>query len=331
MKVLIICQTGSEIGLGHLSRALSLASALERREAAVRLAVLGPGAKGEQLERFAHRLLPGGEEGLEPLREWIGEERPDAVALDMSPAHLPEGLGGLLEEIRRREIFVAGVDGPLEHAGRLDLLFIPSFLLEKEKREQLPAGLEVRWGWECVIADIALEPRAWAPGEEVLVLTGGSDAAGLGETLPGLLDRRLPEGTRLHWVQGPYAEPPNWPDNPRLPHTVHRAPDRLDELMREAPYALTVYGVSFFELLKYGVPTVVFSPYGEKDRRHLELVEPAGAALTAGSAEEAVERLAGLMASDTKARRLSEKSRELVTDGGADQLAEEILRPGGKS
>lgn len=319
----IVCQTGPEIGLGHLSRSLALAAALRDRGAEPRLTALGPPARRGTLERYEHRFLESGREGMEELKERIAGGEDDVLAVDLSPAHPPPRLAPFLEQVRQRGITVVGVDGPMAHAELLDLLFVPSFLLEPGR--ELPGDLSVRYGWECIMAETALEPRPWEPGPRVLVLTGGSDAAGLGETLPDLLDRILPEESELHWVRGPYAPAPEWPPRPRLRYEIHDAPSGLDELMREAHYALTVYGVSFFELLKYGVPTVVFSPYGEKDKRHLELVEPAGAALTAPSANEAAGRLGELMENESKARHLSERARELLAVDGAERLAGEIL------
>ena len=87
--------------------------------------------------------------------------------------------------------------------------------------------------------------------EQVLALTGGSDATGLGKTWPTLLNETLAIETKLDWVTGTYAQQPVWPLTPRFSMLNYQSPSGLDNLMVAANYAVTVYGVSFFELLYY--------------------------------------------------------------------------------
>jgi len=78
--------------------------------------------------------------------------------------------------------------------------------------------------------------------------------------------------------------------------------------MGNANYAITVYGVSFYELLYYGVPTIVFSPYGNKDNSELEVIAEMGIALVADDEHDAIKKLMVLMENEQLASTLSLKS-----------------------
>jgi spore coat polysaccharide biosynthesis predicted glycosyltransferase SpsG len=156
------------------------------------------------------------------------------------------------------------------------------------------------------------------------VLTGGSDATHLGRSLPGELDAKLPADTEVHWVRGPYAESPRLPAQPRLRWLVHDAPAGLGELMAQSNYALTVYGVSFFELLQYGIPTVVFSPYGEKDQPELERIKREDVAVVAADEHGAIAALGDLMSSRATAEAISLRVAGKIDGHGALRLAERV-------
>jgi spore coat polysaccharide biosynthesis predicted glycosyltransferase SpsG len=193
-----------------------------------------------------------------------------------------------LDDLRQRNLKVISVDGLVDQRGKLDLLFVPSF---RRSPPEDSTGGPVVSGWDCFLLNVRRPPIPWKPGKRVLALAGGSDATGLGEVLPTLLDAALRVGTELHWVTGPYARQPVLPASPRLAILNHQSPSDLNDLMMRANYALTVYGVSFFESLYYGTPTVVFSPYGNKDDAELATVAEEGVALTASDEVDAVAQL----------------------------------------
>ena len=91
--------------------------------------------------------------------------------------------------------------------------------------------------------------------------------------------------------------------------------------MADARYAVTVFGVSFFELLAHGVPTVVFSPYGGKDATTLAALAGAGVACVARDEDEATSLLLALMQDDALAARLSQAALTCMAFPGGQRLA----------
>jgi spore coat polysaccharide biosynthesis predicted glycosyltransferase SpsG len=202
------------------------------------------------------------------------------------------------------------------------LIFLPSFLFVPPS--DLQEGAPIIYGWDCFLLNIQEKPSDWKTGPNVLALTGGSDVSTLGKTWPSRLDKKLPLSTELHWVNGPFANRPCLPQLPRIQIKNHIAPAGLGLLMSTSNYAVTVFGVSFFELLYLGIPTVVFSPYESKDQLELKEISKLGLALVAENEIEATELLLELMNDESLARRLSLRSRAILSNSGANRLCLEL-------
>jgi spore coat polysaccharide biosynthesis predicted glycosyltransferase SpsG len=158
----------------------------------------------------------------------------------------------------------------------------------------------------------------------VLILTGGSDISNLGKTLPSQLDQILDNNSELHWVKGPLSKDPNLPEKCRLNWTIHASPQRLDHLIVQSNYAITVFGISFFEILQYGVPSVVFSPYNNKDNEELEALKKEEVAMIANNSRLAVEGLFKLMNNDEIASKYSVNALKRMSINGSKNLSREI-------
>jgi UDP-N-acetylglucosamine:LPS N-acetylglucosamine transferase len=82
--------------------------------------------------------------------------------------------------------------------------------------------------------------------------------------------------------------------------------------------------VSFFELLQLGVPTVVFSPYGEKDDPELQEIEQEGLAIVARDEKDATQKLTALMNNEELAAQLSGTAARRLKSQGVDRLCAEV-------
>jgi hypothetical protein len=321
-RVLLVCELGAAVGLGHWSRTRALSAALRERGVATRLLAFGDRPSAQ--DGFADCVaLPGDAPFADELLREAASYAPDAMVFDLHPRRAGESAAEWLRALSQRGIKLVGIDSLRGHADALDLLCIPSFHVEAELLARHADKLV--WGWDSILVEARTPLRAWSPRAKVLVLTGGSDTTGQAATLPGLLEASLEPGTRLDWVQGPYARPPAIPDRPRLDWSVHHAPQGLGTLMSEAGYALTVFGVSLLELLKHGIPTVVFSPYGGANDVELQVLRSTGACRVADDAADASAGLAALMRDEAGARGYAERSRQLLAASGPGRLAQGIV------
>ena len=324
-EILIVCHAGPGIGLGHLMRSLVAARALKAQLGAnVQLLVQGKLDDSALLSEFPARLLPSDADLCSAMQAECFARSIDVLVLDLFAQQIPVDLLPTLTKLRSLGCKLVALDGLTAFSAVLDLIFFPSF--------RCPAGLNIAhdtrvvYGWDCFLVNVPDVVPAWSNGRRVLVLTGGSDVTGLGNFWLGFLNERLDADVELDWVTGPYAKEPVWPDSPRITMLNHHAPKGLETLMSGANYAVTVFGVSFFELIYFGIPTVVFSPYGEKDSAELAALAAADVALVVRDEYEATEALIDLMSNPQKAEALSKRARAMMPVHGGVRLSEAIRK-----
>ena len=321
--VLLICHAAEALGIGHLMRMLALADALRRVGMHnLQMLILGEEVLRSELSHLTHRFLPLATDFTQAVRSQVEALSPQLVVFDLHPRYLSNELESLFAWLSQRDVRLVGVDSLLSFCKSLDLVWIPTFFIHQARLSDCPGN--TKYGWDSYLIRKRLPSPDWTPGPRLLVLTGGSDATGQGESLPTLLDANLSVGTTVHWVRGPYAKPPALPAAARLEWVVHVAPEGLDDLIVVSNYALCIFGVSFFELLQYGIPTVVFSPYGGKDDPELNALRGEQVAAVAADAESAVVELASLMNDRTTAERYSSSAKEKFSINGADCLTGHI-------
>ena len=326
-NVLVVCHVGDGAGLGHLSRSLVAAEALRSHfDAGVQLLVQGKQIRRHDLNCFPHLFIDKDQNLATAVVDEFTKQAADAVLLDLHSNSLPTpaSMQAMLATLKTYGSSIIAIDGLIGYRQMLDLIFMPSFQCTAPANTR--NGAPLIFGWDCFLLNLRQTPREWKPGQSVLCLTGGSDVTGLGRTWPAALDRILPADTELHWVTGPFAQSPSFPQAPRIHFHNHVAPSCLGPLMQAANYAVTVFGVSFFELLYLGIPTVVFSPYGGKDDRELDAIAQAGLAIVARDECEATDHLCALMRDDRLATQLSLRAREHINTPGGRRLCAEIAK-----
>jgi len=322
-NVLIVCHTGVGIGLGHLTRSLVIARALRQElGATVRLLIQGDVVQHDDLSQFSHQFIRLGDKLIDAIDQAAHQHDVEVVVLDLYTRLVPTDVDALLRTLRHSGRKVISVDSLVGQRSNLDLMFIPSFRCPSLR--DMSGATQVIFGWDCLLLNVKRSPAHWERGKNVLVLTGGSDATDLGKAWPTLLNESLPDGSEVHWVTGPYAKPPTWPFPQRITMIHHQSPSGLDDLMVDANYAVTIYGVSFYELLYYGVPTVVFSPYGRKDQPELAAIVESDIAIVAKDEVDAVSKLGELMRDDRMAGALSQYAQLKVSACGGHRLARAV-------
>ena len=316
---------GRGIGLGHLTRsAVAARSAIRRVGAQVDFIAVGEEID-EATENFgdiAIRTMNGSVEGI--VSELAVRGRYSAICLDLYPQLVSQKLADTLEPVRRDGGQIIAIDSLEGCEDLIDLLYVPSCLSPTYCSGKYFGGRMV-FGWDAYLLNIgSINPVTARDPDSVLVLTGGSDSTRLGHDWPEILASCLPENSHVNWVRGPFSEPPILPQTKNMNFVEHVAPSNLNMLMRDAGIAITVFGVSFFELIAYGIPTVVFSPYGDRDARELNEIERQGIAVVANDAIDAANKAAELMMDLESQSRLSARARDRITSFDGQLFAKEL-------
>lgn len=322
-NILLVCHADKSTGLGHLSRLLALAQSLRKiNKLQLELLIFGEELKNKELDIFKVQWIPINNNLENTIKKNIKNNSFSLIVFDLYPKLLPDKFEKLLIWIKEKKIKIIGIDSLRNYINFLDFMWIPSFSLNMQNK-YLESG-KLKFGWDSLLIQKRQSKKAWKGGHRVLVLTGGSDNTELRNSLPAKLDSTLNSNYIVDWVQGPFSELPNIPSQPRLTWHVHKNITHLDDLIVKSGYALTVFGISFFEVLQYGIPTVVFSPYGNKDTDELEALSKEGVAMVAMKPSIAVRQLVEVMNNDLLAMEYSKKALKKLSVNGAQSLSEKI-------
>lgn len=322
-SILLVCHVGPEIGIGHLSRLLALADTLRKDNNVIpEFLIFGDFIKKDSLANFNVHSFSLKDDFVVTIENILKLNNFDALIFDLYPRHNVDDLGKLFIQLKRRNICLISIDSLIEHCNILDLVWIPSFNFDCNKYTNCTSVLKS--GWDSFLIQKRLQHNDWTPGMKVLILTGGSDVSNLGETLPTQLDELLAKNTEIQWVRGPFSSAPNLPKECRLNWVVHNSPEQLDELIVQNNYVITVFGVSFFEVLQYGIPAVVFSPYGDKDKDELNALRKERVALVVNNPNLVGESLVELMNKDNLAKKFSENALKKMSINGTKNLCKKI-------
>jgi spore coat polysaccharide biosynthesis predicted glycosyltransferase SpsG len=322
--VLFVTNVGPTIGLGHLTRMLAVAQALKVQNFEdFHFLIFGEKIKSSELEGIDCEFIEGEIDFSYKLLKIVNRTPPKVIVFDLHPQFINSNFENIIAKLLELKIYSVGVDSLYPFAERLNITWIPSFQKPLSFISNTPVSL--KFGWDTYLIQKRLPTPKWSKGNKVLILTGGSDYSGLGKMLPQKLENQLPHESEIHWVQGPFALAPNLPAKPRLKWFVHEKPENLDALIVNSNYALTVFGVSFFELLQYGIPTVVFSPYNGKDDDELQALKKENVAIIAENDDKAVNGLTNLMQNEELAISLSQKAKSILSVNGAKNLANSII------
>jgi len=326
-KILLICCVNREIGIGHLSRLLALADKLKFYYGlSLEFLIFGDYCVTRELSTYKINNYILDSNILDITRKHLESEKRTILVFDLHKScfFLDKNFKRLLLLAKKDDIPVVSIGNFIEHCELLDLIWIPSFHFDISPYRNCPSI--IRSGWDTLLIQKRNQLVKWRPGKKVLILTGGSDVANLGKSLPKEIDNLSETNIELNWVKGPFSEEPSLPKNPKLKWITHDSPENLDDLIVSCNYAITVFGVSFFEIIQYGIPCVVFSPYGTRDLDEFKVLEKENIASIAKDYQEITNELSILMKSETLAKKYSKNSLKKMSKNGATLLAQEISK-----
>jgi len=322
-RVLLICHVHSSIGIGHLSRLLALAETLEKNSRVIpEFLIFGDSIKKADLAKFRVHSFPIIADFANSINKILYTNDYTVLVFDCYPSIIHDNLKILFKQLKQRSLVLISIDALIEHCDILDLIWVPAFNFDFS--EHTDCNSILKSGWGSFLIQKRLNHTKWSPGSKVLILTGGSDVSTIAEILPTQLDELLGKDTDVHWVRGPFSGAPILSNTPRLNWTIHNAPEQLDELIVQSKYVMTVFGVSFFEVLQYGIPTVVFSPYGSKDHKELDALSKEGVAIVNSDPTGAINSLIELMNDDNLGRDYSMNALKKMSINGVQNLCNEI-------
>ena len=326
MNIVLACSLSSKVGLGHFSRMRALnMSFCHQKAGKVYFSIFGDVRSGVNLDNLDIPIISDvSAEYFSLLTTLINEKRIDAVVLDFHKSADDENLISFLQTTRKMKIKLVSVDSLLQYRHYLDYVWLPSIYFDLSKIEFDNDLCEVSFGWDHFLLHRNKKTINWKPGKEILVLTGGSDLLNLASWLPIALDNNLPAQSVVNWVRGPYSQPPELPLNTKLTWKIHNSPEIMDRLICSSNYVLTLFGVSFFEVAQYGIPSVVVPLYPNENKTELDIIRNEKVAIVSMTPSDSIDALMLLMEDDYLANEIATNSKERMLINGCNLLINKI-------
>lgn len=271
-NVTLFCLAGHEAGIGHLRRCSRIANALqEYLGLGTEIKLLSLQANAPHIETKSSVFT----DQSEFFKSMSTDDR-DLWILDFHPAFIDmQQVYGCCEQrnMTRKNKIIA-LDKLSELLPVVDELYIPGFYTEL-------TDPKVCSGWGNYFLPKIPECKK---RKQILVMTGGSDALGYGESLPSLLDTVVPESWSIVWIQGPLASAPkiakgSWID-------VRMDPAELLELMAQSEIIISCYGLSLFEALSCKAATLLLPVQHLCSANELAAFKQTGCAILAETLEQ---------------------------------------------
>jgi spore coat polysaccharide biosynthesis predicted glycosyltransferase SpsG len=327
VEINLICSAGLKTGIGHLSRMIVVYNGLKKKfHCPIKFYIYGDIVNKINNEEIILNYI----EFKDDLSEYINNNILkinflQVFVFDIKESTLYPSFVEILNRIKINNGILIAIDSLIDFEKEIDFFFMPTFKIQAAFKKI--KSDKITWGWQNFLLNSLYAPiNHEKKSNNLLVLTGGSDSTNLGNHFPEYIDRNINgDKLKINWVVGPFSNQPNMKNVKINNWELLQSPKNLDSFMLNTKFAITVFGVSFFELLHYGVSIVVFSPYGEKDKSELKEIEAAKIAIVASDEKDAVLKMNELIHDKDLSRNLSNNARNILNGRGEDKLAIKIL------
>lgn len=317
---------GPGIGLGHVRRCLTVATALRRLNASVLFIVEDDANTIALIERhgFECRTVAGRTEPDATI-ELVRDHGLTTLITDSYEIGTP-----YLEALRPHVKTLVTLDDMADHALPVDVVINAAIGVEPAVYASLTGARLLLGAPYCLLRDeFALKPdRSIRPDvSRVLITIGGSDPQQL---TPRLIDwaRQALPAAQLDVIIGPFFDQPLNSADARI--TLHHDPANMRDLMLGCDLAIGSGGQTALELAATGTPAVAIQ-LADNQAQNLAGLQRAGTLSLAGRnddddlAERITTELVTLSADRSRRAGMSARGRTLIDGRGAARVAQAIL------
>lgn len=321
-KAVVICEASTSKGIGQLRRSRKIAiSLMEQQGFGIELWLLSDDiTEGRLLDDINHRLF---DHELDLITA-IGLTNADIIVTDIFPErqHSLNDWQAVLADKKQQGCTLVGIDHCIYISDVFDRVIVPSPLKPPEITH---SATPVVWGWPYVVAcDQQLIDQTNRHANKIIIFTGGSDACGYGEWLALALDKVLPGGINIDWIQGPLATAPQLPSVSKNHWAAIHSPDNIEALMATATLAVSVYGTTIGELLSLQIPTVVLPAPGVVAEQEYRQIIESDLFVGLSDVTNELDRIVGLLTNATQQKMLIEKMQQSGLQPGSPAIADAI-------
>lgn len=204
----------------------------------------------------------------ETILKKINKKKIKILILDLNYSYVKSTfkIKKLLTTLNDRGIKTVGIDSLRHFSKYLDCVWIPSPFKKKNLISK-----KIVWGWDKMVFN--RYKLTHHKKKNIFFLLGGAKNTLLNKHLPKLVEKKIPKEFNLYWVCGKFSDKPKFFDKTRW--TLCKNSNSLEKKIPKSSFVFSLYGLSFFEALSCGIPSVAFcanSNY-KKDYNEIEFLK----------------------------------------------------------
>jgi len=329
---LFITHGSKELGMGHLSRCLALSQELQEAHAAKTIFMINSDSVAEKElneKGLGYQTYKIDDKASikKKCKRFLGDISVDGVIVDLKEDVLHNNFC-FLENI---ELPRTIVDIWPEQASSDVLSIIPTVQLSEARLRNVPEN--VLWGPDYLL--LGRKILYWKQNNEVekigiLVASGGSGKPKkeLYEALAELSNKYL-----IKFIIGPYVDPELFESELEergfLHYQIINDPPDVFKEFKKAEVALTIFGVTAYELISLGIPTIIYDVIKPDDQGIVELLEKEKVCLNEvkrfSDPDEFINKIESLMINSQRQDELSSNGKNYIDGLGGERVAERII------
>lgn len=337
LKLILFCDAGEQLGMGHVKRCLALASWLSEKP--IFAMADTPEPVHAEVGAVGFESISLGNNPSEQMRLLSGL-RADAIITDIAHTRSrldPTGMKKRIAALRELNVPIVFIDGVSTDA-LVDAELASAVALCVRPYPQARAEPQGTWliGPQYFIVSPALRQSAIDPPSvpdvalRVLITTGGGDVGALTPRILGELNTDAEPRLQIRAILGPLMSEPirraARTAAANSPHVVELVEGRRDLIadMQWCDLAVATTGLTKYELALYGVPSILISPDDQHEMNNRSFRD-CGTALDLGVSDQLKDGAIGAacrsLLQDPQTRRiLSGRGRKLIDGMGAARV-----------
>ncbi len=332
MKIIIRCDGGARVGMGHVVRCLALADELKKLGAEVSFAMIEDeiGIAKVCRNNYNVYVLESGSSEADWMMDLLQGQAPDIVVMDFR-TDLPRSE---VLSWRSLGVRIATIDDPSPRRLEAEWAFYPPIpQIQAMDWSGFQGKLCAGWDWVLLRPEFAVKPVR-KPHEipNILVTMGGSDPFGM--TLMALRAlMSLEETFETRVVLGPafcqIEELERLLANSKRAFLVYKGVSDIWNLMAECDLAIASFGVTAYELAAMGLPALHLC-LSDDHAQSASAFEKAGIAINLGVFRTLNEKrlsdcVKKLLSESMNLSNMASKAETLVDGLGSKRIAQKLL------
>tara|TARA_A100001015_G_scaffold264722_1_gene312562 strand:- start:10 stop:969 length:960 start_codon:yes stop_codon:yes gene_type:complete len=251
-SIIIFCDINKKVGIGHYSRSITLKRLIEKNFLNTKVLIILITATRKRFSGNYKKVSPKNLNSK--ISKCIHNRRPSHVFFNLSPEFERNNFKSFVKIFLNKNIKLIAIDNLFSYKKFLYHIWVPNVYLDlKYKKDK-----KFSFGWNKLLINENKKKKIYTD-RSILILTGGTDKYQISKKLPIILEKNLQAGTIIKWVIGPFAQKPKI-KNSKLKWIFYRNQTNLSKIYSKSGLAFVQFGVSFFEVVQYGIPCAVYSP-----------------------------------------------------------------------